>query len=346
MVDYLADIALLLGAAAVAYLLSKTLFAIIIKLMERATSRTKTTLDDRLLRVLERPAHFAVILVFLYFAYLHTDFPTLFDGGGIALFTPAAIMICVYAVMRVAGAFLDWYAEEGAPHRGASVTSISGTLKRVANIAIIVIGGAMVLGVFGVEITPIIASLGIAGLAVALAFQDTLANFFAGVYITADRPIKIGDYVKLDNGDEGYVVKVGWRTTQIRTLPNNLVIVPNTKLAQSVITNYYSPAKEMSVVIPCFVSYDSDLKKVERVTADVATKIQKTAKGAVPDFVPFIRFNEFGESGIKFSVILRVQEYTDKYLVTHEFMKALHSRFKKEKIEIPYPKRDIYIRKG
>ncbi|PIT85215.1 mechanosensitive ion channel protein MscS, partial [Candidatus Micrarchaeota archaeon CG10_big_fil_rev_8_21_14_0_10_59_7] len=289
---------------------------------------------------------FAAILVFLYFAYLQTDFPTLFNGNGIALFTALAVMVCAYAAMRAAGAFLDWYAEEGAPHRGASVTSIAGTLKQVANITIIVISGAMLLGAFGVEITPILASLGIAGLAVALAFQDTLANFFAGVYITADRPIKIGDYVKLENGDEGYVVKVGWRTTQIRTLPNNLIIVPNSKLAQSIITNYYSPAKEMSVVIPCSVSYDSDLKKVERVTIDVARGVQKTAKGAVPDFVPFVRFNDFGDSGIKFSVILRVQEYTDKYLVTHEFVKALHIRFKKEKIEIPYPKRDIYIRKG
>ena len=137
------------------------------------------------------------------------------------------------------------------------------------------------------------ASLGIAGLAVALALQDTFSNFFSAVYITADRPVKVGDYIELENGLKGYVEDVGWRSTRLRTLPNNSIIIPNNKLAQSILTNYDAPKPEMSIVIPVGVSYNSDLEKVEKVTVDVAKKVLGSVEGGVADFEPFIRYKEF-----------------------------------------------------
>ena len=202
----------------------------------------------------------------------------------------------------------------------------------------------MILNTLNINITPFITSLGIAGLAVGLALQDTLSNFFAGLYILISKKIKPGDYISLDSGIEGYVEDITWRNTTIRQLPNNIVIVPNSKLASSIITNYYLPEKELAVLVQVGVSYNSDLEKVEKVTIEVAKEVMKEVPGGVPNFEPFIRYHTFGDFSINFTVILRAQTYVDRYLVTHEFVKRLHKRYKEEGIEIPFPIRTVYLR--
>ncbi|MCD6490489.1 MAG: mechanosensitive ion channel, partial [Thermodesulfobacterium sp.] len=125
---------------------------------------------------------------------------------------------------------------------------------------------------------------------------------------------------------------------------NNIVIVPNSKLASSIITNYYLPEKELAVLVQVGVSYNSDLENVERVTIEVAKEVMKEVPGGVPNFEPFIRYHTFGDFSINFTVILRAQSYVDRYLVTHEFVKRLHKRYKEEEIEIPFPIRTVYLK--
>ncbi len=223
--------------------------------------------------------------------------------------------------------------------------NLSATLfKSVTFVFVFLIGLLVALQTVGISVTPVLTALGVGGLAVALALQDTLANIFAGIHLIVTRQVRVGDYIELESGESGYVIDINWRNTAIRMLPNNTVIIPNSKLASSIITNYYLPEKEMSVVIPVSVSYEDDLDKVERVTVEVAEMIQKTIPGAKRDFKPFIRYREFGDSGITFSVILRVEEFVDQYLVQHEFMKELKKRYDKEGIRIPFPQRDIWFR--
>ena len=166
------------------------------------------------------------------------------------------------------------------------------------------------------------------------------------IYIMSDRPVRVGDYVELESGRKGYVTDVGWRSTRIRELPNNIIVVPNSRLAGSIITNFYLPEPEMACLVQVGVAYNSDLEKVERVTIDVGKKVLKKVTGGVPEFVPFIRYHTFSDFSINFTVILRVNEFVDKYLITHEFVKELHKRYKKEGIEIPFPIRTVYMRKG
>ena len=194
---------------------------------------------------------------------------------------------------------------------------------------------------FGVSITPLLASLGIGSLAVALALQPTLENFFSGIQIIVDKPIKIGQFIKLDSGEEGYVAKVGWRSTWIRMLPNNVVVIPNKILVSSKILNYYYPETEMAVLVQVGVHYEADLKRVEKVTIEVAREVMKTVQGGVPGFEPFIRYHTFNDFSIDFTVILRAKEFVDNYLIKHEFIKRLHERYNKEGIIIPYPIRAI-----
>jgi small-conductance mechanosensitive channel len=199
----------------------------------------------------------------------------------------------------------------------------------------------VILNTLGISITPILATLGVGGLAVALALQETLSNLFSGFHILMARQIRIGDYVKLETGEEGYVIDINWRTTKIKMLPNNVVLIPNAKLAQAIIVNYYLPEKEMAVLVNLGVHYKSDLKKVEKITCEVAREVMKEVSGGVPEFEPFIRYNTFADFRINFTVILRAREYVDQYLIKHEFIKRLHERYNKENINIPYPIRAI-----
>ncbi|MDH4210746.1 MAG: mechanosensitive ion channel family protein [candidate division WOR-3 bacterium] len=209
---------------------------------------------------------------------------------------------------------------------------------------VFLLGALIILQSVGVSITPLITALGVGGLAVALALQPTLSNLFAGVQIIVSKQLEPGDWVEIDSGAKGYVVDVSWRNTTIRELPNNLIIVPNSLLANSVITNFSRPQKQMSVIIEVGVSYDSDLAKVERVTIDVAKKVVKEVQGGEAEFEPILRFHTFADFSINFSVIVRVKEYINKYLVRHEFIKALHKRYNEEGIEIPFPIRTVHMK--
>ncbi len=339
----LVEIGLSAGIVVGALVLAKVFYWFLKKYVEHLTARTRTTLDDRLLAAFEKPLLLLVFSAGFYAALARlaplAPYMELLER----FFSAVWIALGTYLLLRVGNAVLAWYAEDVAAKSRLMVGEIVPTARRVWLLFVVVMGAIIILGTFGIEVSPLLASLGIAGLAVALAFQDTLANFFAGVYITADRPVKTGDYIKLDSGDEGYVTKIGWRSTQIRTLPGNIVVVPNSKLAQSIITNYYAPEKDMSVVIQCSVAYGTDLEKAEKIVVDVAKKVLRSVKGGVKTFEPFVRYHTFGDSGIGFSIILRVEEFTDKFLVTHEFVKALHARFKEEGIEIPFPKRHVYL---
>ncbi len=191
----------------------------------------------------------------------------------------------------------------------------------------------------------VLATLGVGSIAVAPALQPSLSNFFAGLHLLVDRPLVPGDYITLDSGEEGTVVHVGWRSTKIRKLQNNMVIVPNDKLAGSVITNYFQPDRPMSLLIPVSVSYDCDARHVEDVLIRVASASTKDIEGLLAEPEPFVRFIPgFGESSLDFTLIVRVREFVDQYLVQHELRHRILESFRKENIEIPYPQRTLHMR--
>lgn len=210
-------------------------------------------------------------------------------------------------------------------------------------LAAIVLGLAAitVLTQLGIEIGPMLASLGIAGLAVALALQDTLGNYFAGLIIAFDKPFRPGDYVRLSNGQEGFVQSIGWRTTHIRPFGETVVIVPNSKLTSDIIVNSYYPDLAVRVYIDCGVSYESDLAEVERKCIEIANRVAAETEGGDATFTPIVRFKEFGDSNINFTVIIRTTNFGDSFLLKHEFIKALHRGFGEAGIVINYPVRQI-----
>ncbi|MFJ8361067.1 mechanosensitive ion channel family protein [Streptomyces sp. NPDC093984] len=216
----------------------------------------------------------------------------------------------------------------------------------ITRILVLAIGFLVVLQTLGISIAPLLTALGVGGLAVALALQDTLANLFAGVHILASKTVQPGDYIRLSSGEEGYVVDINWRQTTVRQLSNNLVVIPNGQLAKTNMTNYTRPEQQLTVLVQVGVAYDSDLEHVEKVTTEVVAEVMKEITGAVPDHEPAVRFHTFGDSRIGFTVILGVGEFSDQYRIKHEFIKRLHKRYRAEGIRIPAPTRTVALQQG
>jgi small-conductance mechanosensitive channel len=205
----------------------------------------------------------------------------------------------------------------------------------ISKVVVYILGGMFILQFVGVSITPILTALGVGGLAVALALQDTLTNLFSGLNIIASKQIKPGDYIKLDNQEEGLVTDITWRYTTIKAMPNNRIVVPNFKLASAIITNYNLPAEDLMVGIPVIVSYNSNLEFVEKIALEVANEIQKNTEGAFKGHEPVVRFKEFAPTGVLFGVVLRANDFNAQFALKHFFIKKLHEEFAKNNIEIP-----------
>jgi small-conductance mechanosensitive channel len=216
----------------------------------------------------------------------------------------------------------------------------------ITRVVVLAMGFLVVLQTLGISIAPLLTALGVGGLAVALALQDTLANLFAGVHILASKTIQPGDYIRLSSGEEGYVVDINWRNTTVRQLSNNLVIIPNAQLSGTNMTNFTRPEQQMTLTVQVGVGYDSDLEHVERVTTEVVSQVMTEITGALPDHEPAVRFHTFGDSRIGFTVILGVGEFSDQYRIKHEFIKRLHKRYRDEGIRIPAPARTVALHSG
>jgi len=307
----------------------------------RLTRKTKTKIDDIILDAIKVPIVAIFLIIAIHFALERATFvPTLVMQYLPTISYLLILLIATWCTVRIITGILRYYGTVR-----PSLKTLVPMLQKIMKIIIFFVAFVLILDAFGIQVTALVAAFGIGGLAIAFALQGTLSEFFAGVYIMSDRPVRIGDYIELDSGQKGYVVDIGWRSTRIRELPNNIIVVPNSKMAGAIVTNYYLPEPEMACLVQVGVAYDSDLEKVERVTIDVGKKVLKKVTGGVPEFEPFIRYHTFSDFSINFTVILRVKEFVDKYLITHEFIKELHKRYKKEGITIPFPIRTIYMPK-
>jgi small-conductance mechanosensitive channel len=189
-------------------------------------------------------------------------------------------------------------------------------------------------------------ALGVGGLAVALALQDSLSNLFAGMHLLMERPIRVGDYIKISSGEEGFVSDIGWRTTKLRQPSNNIVIVPNNKLSTSIITNYHLPETNLSFAMQVGVSYSSDPEHVEKVLLNELERAVGEVKGLLAEPAPMVRFMPgFGPSSLDFTLICQVADYTDQAIVQHELRKRIFKRFRVEGIEFPFPTHAVFLKK-
>jgi small-conductance mechanosensitive channel len=220
--------------------------------------------------------------------------------------------------------------------RRSLALAVTGLAQTFARVTVLVVGGLVLLGALGVQITPLLTALGVGGLAVALALQDTLSNLFAGLHLLADRPIRVGDYVKLADGVEGFVVDVGWRSTRVRQLQHSIAIVPNSSVAKATIVNYSLPEPRMGLTVRVSVDYGSDPDRVEAALLDEARRAVGEVPGLLGQPEPNARLIPgFGDAGLDFSLNVQVASYVDQYLVQHELRRRILRRFRAEGIAFP-----------
>lgn len=307
--------------------------------LTRAAAKTTSPLDDVALTALQGPVVLWGFLIGLYAAASLVEVPPSWSRIVRTLLIVAVIISISWSLSRLASALVSVHSTT-TPGALPSVKLLSNLVR----VTILLLGGLVVLGTLGISITPLLTALGVGGLAVGLALQDTLANLFAGIHILVSRQVRPGDFVRLGSGQEGFIQDITWRYTTIRQLPNHLTVVPNSLLASAVTANFSLPDPEQAVLVEVGVSYDSDLGTVERVTVEVGQEVMREVKDAVPEFIPFIRYHTFGDSSIQFTVILRGQDYVSQYLIKHEFIKRLHLRYRAAGIEIPFPIRTVLLR--
>jgi small-conductance mechanosensitive channel len=210
-------------------------------------------------------------------------------------------------------------------------------ISAIIHILVWMLGLTVVLRGLGMSVTPLLASLGVGSLAVALALQSTLANLFSGFYLILDKPIRVGDYVKLPSGDQGFIQTIGWRTTRIRTPDNSILVIPNSKLAENQILNFHLPDSLCTVAVELAVDPQSDLEAVERFATEVANTLQAGGEGADPDFRPLFLYDRIDPQGVRFKITLRTRSAASNDLIRHAFIKGLQGRFLKEGIALPRP---------
>jgi small-conductance mechanosensitive channel len=330
-----APLGVFLGIIVFAYLV----WRIILSRLSVWASKTRTQIDDELVRIVRSVFW---VWAFALAAYAGIKSSALEEFAGVVGqgITLLIIISGTLAVASLASGLLHYYAT-----RSGSKLPVNSIMENIVKVVIIAVGVLVVLGRLGIEIAPMLATLGVGGLAIALAIQPTLSNLFAGTQVMSDRAMKNGDFIELDNGTRGYVIDIGWRSTRLITPYNTLVVLPNSRLAEAVITNYNGTDNKLGFILYYGVSYDSDLQKVERVALDVGREVINELDEADKSFAPWFGFDEFGDSNITFWLWVQARDRIASFKMKSELIKRLHRRFAEEGIVHNYPIRLNYLQR-
>ncbi|MCS6876058.1 MAG: mechanosensitive ion channel family protein [Aquificaceae bacterium] len=320
------NIFLIISLPVVGFLVEKLL----IKRLIRLAKRTEWEWDDLLISSIRFMPTFWLLLISVYLITESLEISQKLKSTLHKSLILLAIMSVALFLSRVVGEFITLYMKRYREDMPA--TSLIGQISRIF---VLLVGLIISLDKIGIAITPLLTALGVGGLAVALAVRDTLENLFAGFHILANKQIKPGDYIKLQSGEEGYVEDITWRNTIIRQIPNNFVIVPNSKISTAIVINYNLPQPEMNTTVTVSVAYENDLEKVEKVTLETAREVQREVQYASPDFEPRVRFTSFGEYSINLNITLRAKDFESQHILRHEFIKRLKKAYDREGIKIP-----------
>jgi small-conductance mechanosensitive channel len=333
--DALAVAALLIAALAAGSVLNR--------IFHRYAQRFENAWGNLVFSLLESLPIPLLLLAALYTAIEELPLPRAWERLGAKLILALVILVIFYFPAKVFILFLHRLGQKEPALERVTQPAVFVIRALFALVAVI-----MVLENLGIQLTAIWTTLGVGSVAVALALQETLSNFFAGLYLLADRPVSPGDYIKLDLGQEGFVVRIGWRSTQLGTLPNNVVVVPNSTLAKAIITNYSMPEPRLAVTIPVSAAYGTDPTRVEEILLEIAQEAARQGlESLLIDPPPVARLIPgFGPSSLDFSLIVQVRQFRDQFLVQSELRKRILTRFQKEGIAMPFPTQSIVIEKA
>jgi small-conductance mechanosensitive channel len=311
------------------------------RMLHRWAAKTTTRMDDLVLASTRGPSVIWILILAVIAAVQTVDLPG--EAADVALRRILAALLVLSITMglaRLLGDLASTYRREAAPELALAST---GLLRTVVSGAVILIGLLVLLSTLGLKIGPLLGALGVGGLAAGLALQPTLTNLFAGFQIATGKQVRIGNRVRLSTGEEGYVTDISWRTITLRTPTNFLVIIPNSKFADSIVTNFNLPYAQTNIVIPVSVGYESDSRHVDTVLRDEAKRAIADMPQLVKDFDPIVRLQAFGQSALEFQVIVQVLDFDSQFPIWGELHQRIFERLRREGISIPFPTRTVHL---
>mgnify|MGYP000629508509 CR=1 FL=1 len=323
-------------------ILFKTVAALIRFFFKKLAEKTKTDIDDIIINRWNWPINLLILIASISLAVKEINFAESVSKTIDQAITTAMTLIFAYLVYVVIDVT---FIRIGKKITSKTESAIDDTLLNISHTSVkaafVVIAILYVLSTWGIEISPLLASLGIAGIAVALALQQTLSNVFAGISLIMDKSIKVGDIVKLDTGEIGEVYSISLRSVRIKTFDNEMIIIPNTILANTKIQNLLLPDPTIRVNIDFSVEYGVDPEYVKRIVLEELNTMQ------IIDKTKEIRilFLEMGESSLNFRVMFWVDHINKKWPAHQEAITKIYRRLYKEGIGIPFPQRTVWLRK-
>lgn len=310
----------------------------------RITKHTKSDLDDQLLLATRKYIYYLTFLVgFVVLGnYCERVMTTEVEEGAFKILDGISyslgVLIVAALLVRILTITFRHYATTSSRHGGAALEEFVPLVHRVTSIVLYIVAAVTILEHFGVDVKALIAVLGVGSLAIALAAQDTLANMIGGFVLMVDRPIRVGDWIRLTDGTATTVHEIGLRSTKLKTLDNTLIIVPNAEMVKSSIHNLSYPELDTGIKVEVSIAYDSDITKVRSILLEEATNHPRVMKDPPPAF----RFSDFGESALRVRVLCQIAHFTDRFIVESDLRSAILERFKAEGIEMPYPQLVIH----
>ena len=314
----------------------------IIGFIGKAASKTKTDLDDKIINSIKLPIRYLAIILGFFYAFRSFEWTWQIKGNEFGLADIVFIFLAWlvgYIISRLLKTVFVWYGEKEDAKLSQTMFVF---VRKIISVLVYAIVLLFVFGQLGIQIGPMLAALGVAGLAIALGLQNTLENLFAALFLVMDKSINIGDWIQLDDGTKAYIEDISWRSVRIRTLGNNTVIVPNSIFVGQKISSYDYPEPSFFTSIRVGVSYDTDLEKAEYVAGQAAEKVINDEEIQVTENNPTVRYKAFADSAIEFIVIVKVDKVQDEGRVQHALIKEINKQFRENNIEIPFPQRVIH----
>ncbi len=308
------------------------------RLLRALTRKSKFHLDDAILDILHRPVWISIVLVGALTGVRWISPRPPFSFIFVAVLKSVLVLIWARAINRVLLRIADdWVSHwRKAGRHGSEMIRLGGNIAKL-----VVLAGAifLFLSLWKINVTPLLASAGIAGVAVALAAKETLSNFFGGITILLDQPYRVGDFIILDSGERGQVAEIGLRSTRILTRDDVQISIPNSIITNTKVINESAPEPRFRVRIKVGVAYGTDVDQVEEVLLTVA----RDNALVVPEPEPRVRFRTFGDSSLDFELLCWAHKPHDKGKLIHELNRGIYKAFDQADIAIPFPQRDVHM---
>ena len=311
------------------------------KVFKVLTAKTKSNIDDKIMKILNMPIFYSVVLIGVYQSFSYIGVLVRYSDDFSRIIKSLVIVIWIYAIAKLVNVVILGIGFKFAEKTKSTLDDeLMPLFQKLSNIIVYFIGIMLLLKMWNIDITPLLASAGIMGFVIAFAAQDTLSHLFGGVSIYFDKPFRVGDRVQLESGEIGDVLEIGIRSTRIKTFDETVVILPNSKIANSKIINYNQPASKIKEKIKIGVAYGSDIDKVKKILLDIA----ENTEGVEKDPAPSVYFTEFLDFALEFVIVTWVDSPREKFAVKTKINEEIYRRFNKEGVQIPYPTQDVYMR--